>query len=43
MLCLRWRKKTSENMLFYNLDTPDLIENKYTHTVGAAGRQEKGA
>lgn len=23
--------KTRENMLFYNLDTPDLIGNKYTH------------
>lgn len=28
---MRSGKKTSENMLFYNLDTPDLIGNKYTH------------
>lgn len=28
---MRSGKKTSENMLFYNLDTPDLIGNKYTY------------
>ena len=33
-VCLRCRKKTSENILFYNLDTPDLIGNKYTQSVG---------
>ena len=31
MLRMRSGKKASENMLFYNLDTPDLIGNKYTH------------
>lgn len=35
---MRSGKKTSENMLFYNLDTPDLIGNKYTHN----GTEESG-
>lgn len=29
-------------MLFYNLDTPDLIENKYTHAVWAIKTAEEG-
>lgn len=29
---MRSGKKTRGNMLFYNLDTPDLTGNKHTHT-----------
>lgn len=48
---MRAGKKTRGNTLFYNLDTPDLIGNKYTHPrleecdagfVGEAG-MERGA
>lgn len=42
-LCLRCRENTSENTLFYTLDTPDLLPHKHTHRpCGPSGSLEEG-